>query len=391
MYRIELAPGEVTVFRTIEELATGVRNGVITARARIYHNASQKWLPIEFHPHYKLALELLAGRTIDVPTQKPAEGPRFDNIVTPSVSSSSAPSSPGGNLPFIAVDDDPPADEPVAPPAATSRFAPPHVASHARPLPWAAQRSAPTVAAEPVRHDSSYAPQVEIEPVRVARDYEPTPQVAPPAPAAAPFTLPSATASPVLDLPRISYPEFTPAEAPVSEQPSPTSRGRRSVHLAGAVAVLVVGAYAARLAFSPASPTRASAVAVEVPVRMVADRPALPVAGPAVSDAGPPSPAGARSRVVATPAPASSGFARALEPRAIVSAPVPSDKSIASAPTPSDSAIVSITPEPIDVDLSLPALPTSDSLLPSSRQRGDSAMKRILKAVGGGTESSIHP
>jgi len=56
MYRIELAPGEVTVFRTIDELATGVRNGVITARARIFHNASQKWLPVEFHPHYKLAL-----------------------------------------------------------------------------------------------------------------------------------------------------------------------------------------------------------------------------------------------------------------------------------------------------------------------------------------------
>src|SRR5436190_19789887 len=57
MYRIELAPGEETVFRTFEELATGVRNGFITSRARIYHAASQKWLPIEFHPHYKQALE----------------------------------------------------------------------------------------------------------------------------------------------------------------------------------------------------------------------------------------------------------------------------------------------------------------------------------------------
>src|SRR6266536_513868 len=63
MYRIELSPGEETVFRTIEELATGVRNGVITPRARIYHQASQKWLPIEFHPHYKKALEILASKT----------------------------------------------------------------------------------------------------------------------------------------------------------------------------------------------------------------------------------------------------------------------------------------------------------------------------------------
>ena len=57
MYRIEVKPGEEAVFRTIEELATGIRNGFVTPRARIYHAASQKWLPIEFHPHYKKALE----------------------------------------------------------------------------------------------------------------------------------------------------------------------------------------------------------------------------------------------------------------------------------------------------------------------------------------------
>src|SRR4051812_720890 len=57
MYRIEIKPGEESVFRTIEELATGIRNGFITPRARIYHAASQKWLPIEFHPHYKKALD----------------------------------------------------------------------------------------------------------------------------------------------------------------------------------------------------------------------------------------------------------------------------------------------------------------------------------------------
>ncbi len=70
MYRIELAPGEETVFRTIEELAVGVRNGLVTARSRIYHNATQKWLPIEFHPHYKKALELSAHRQ-DVPSAAP--------------------------------------------------------------------------------------------------------------------------------------------------------------------------------------------------------------------------------------------------------------------------------------------------------------------------------
>ena len=64
MYRIELSPGEVTVFRTIEELATGVRNGVISSRARIYHHATEKWLPIEFHPHYKKAIESLGSKNV---------------------------------------------------------------------------------------------------------------------------------------------------------------------------------------------------------------------------------------------------------------------------------------------------------------------------------------
>jgi hypothetical protein len=58
MYRIELSPGEETVFRSIEELAVAIKRGVVTPRARIFHNASSKWLPIQFHPHYKTALSL---------------------------------------------------------------------------------------------------------------------------------------------------------------------------------------------------------------------------------------------------------------------------------------------------------------------------------------------
>jgi hypothetical protein len=58
MYRIELSPGEETVFRSIEELAVAIKRGVITPRARIYHNASNKWLPIQFHPHYKAAVSM---------------------------------------------------------------------------------------------------------------------------------------------------------------------------------------------------------------------------------------------------------------------------------------------------------------------------------------------
>jgi hypothetical protein len=58
MYRIELSPGEETAFRSIEELAVAIRRNVVTSRARIYHNASNKWLPIQFHPHYKIAVSM---------------------------------------------------------------------------------------------------------------------------------------------------------------------------------------------------------------------------------------------------------------------------------------------------------------------------------------------
>jgi hypothetical protein len=58
MYRIELSPGEETAFRTIEELAVAIRRGVVTPRARVWHNSSGKWLPIQLHPHYKAAASM---------------------------------------------------------------------------------------------------------------------------------------------------------------------------------------------------------------------------------------------------------------------------------------------------------------------------------------------
>ena len=57
MYRIELTPGEEALFRNIEELAKAIHSGVVGSHARIWHGASNKWLPIDFHPHYKIAKE----------------------------------------------------------------------------------------------------------------------------------------------------------------------------------------------------------------------------------------------------------------------------------------------------------------------------------------------
>jgi hypothetical protein len=93
MYRIELSPGEETVFRSIEELAVAIKRGVVTPRARIYHSASNKWLPIQFHPHYKTAVsmpltqaELVAGppvKQLSTLTLKDAAEPEPPALDTP--------------------------------------------------------------------------------------------------------------------------------------------------------------------------------------------------------------------------------------------------------------------------------------------------------------------
>jgi hypothetical protein len=83
MYRIELSPGEETVFRSIEELAVAIKRGVVTPRARIYHNASSKWLPIQFHPHYKTALSMPLSQSALVagPPVKPLSSLKLDERV----------------------------------------------------------------------------------------------------------------------------------------------------------------------------------------------------------------------------------------------------------------------------------------------------------------------
>jgi len=84
MYRIEFEPGDIGVFRSVEEVATAIKSGVITARARIYHQATDKWLPIEFHPHYRKALEMVASGNI--PTAGSSSSSRSNGVpITPPV------------------------------------------------------------------------------------------------------------------------------------------------------------------------------------------------------------------------------------------------------------------------------------------------------------------
>ncbi|MBA3258392.1 MAG: hypothetical protein H0T68_02860, partial [Gemmatimonadales bacterium] len=134
MYRIEVSPGEETVFRTIEELATGIRNGLVTARSRIYHSASQKWLPIEFHPHYKKALQSLdrprpvpassavASTPAPAPVPSPQPFPAAAKMGAQPVPARSHPppvSAAAASLPFIQIEL-PPVEYLMTPPASSA-------------------------------------------------------------------------------------------------------------------------------------------------------------------------------------------------------------------------------------------------------------------------------
>jgi hypothetical protein len=193
------------------------------------------------------------------------------------------------------------------------------------------------------------------------------------------------------ELPTISYPEFTPAVEPVAEQAS-SSRGHRPLQVAVAVLVLAAGGYLARSFYSPVRGSHAGGDAS--PTTAVADRPALPKESTSpVPTAVTTKPSPARPAVITPTAPASSGFAAALEPRAIASGPAPilpvnAATQLPPAVSAADSTAVaaSIAPAPAEMQIDVPALPGGDSIVTQPRSKSDSAMKRILRAVNGGQD-----
>jgi hypothetical protein len=194
---------------------------------------------------------------------------------------------------------------------------------------------------------------------------------------------------PAPELPTISYPEFTPAEEPVPERAS-SSRGHRPVQVALALLVLAAGGYLARSFYSP---VRGSHVdSSTTPAATVADRPALPEDAPLPAPSAViTKPTANRPAVVTPTAPASSGFAAALEPRAIATGPAPISATAAGQPpaaSTTDSTAVAgpIAPAPVEMQMDVPALPGGDSLVAQPRSKPDSAMKRILRAVNGGQD-----
>jgi hypothetical protein len=176
MYRIELSPGEETAFRTIEELAVAIRRNVVTPRARIWHNASNKWLPIQFHPHYKQAVSmpLTQADLVAGPPVTPLSVLKLGESVSPppaSVVSSSREAATQAALNAW------PAPKPVQAPAAKPVHAPAAKPVHApapKPVPPSAPRApfgaeAPitlgTPAPEPQR---APAPRHPVQPARIA-------------------------------------------------------------------------------------------------------------------------------------------------------------------------------------------------------------------------------
>ena len=189
MYRIELEPGDVGVFRTVEEIATAIKSGVVTPRARIYHQATEKWLPIEFHPHYKKALELVASGG--------AQASSSTASASASVSSSLTSSGPGTAIKVVS-----------GPRTAV-------VLAEPEPLPRPVAEPDPFVGLEPVTHR---APVARLEPVSLQPVAEPEAQ---PPGLVVPLDHPSAPHT------EAWHNDFPPAE------PRPIVRPRLRMELAG--------------------------------------------------------------------------------------------------------------------------------------------------------------
>ena len=398
MYRIEVSPGEETVLRTIEELATAIRNGLVTPRSRVYHNASQKWLPIEFHPHYKKALALperpksapvttplpgalpsFAIKREPPPTPEPVPAP--PSVAAPPTPVAEAPVIPprpprrsyplpaaAENLPFIEVEEPPPAPpvaaEPPPRPAATT----PAPAPAPMPAPEPAPAPAPVSSMGPdafptLAQPRSYLPPVfESEPVRSSPPAVPAPMPAPaPVPAAAPLFV----------------------AAPTSQLPvaSRRARGGRPVLVGAGALVLVVAGYLF-MTSSPSSQVAAESVPAAEQQKASPKPSEEEVLPPEDTDIPVPQPSAITSAPARSGPPSqawssSSGATAPLLPTGPGRSPKPAaaNPAIGSAPE--------ISPPPVNVELAVPKLPAADSLAPAKAQRDTAAIKRILKAVGG--------
>ena len=357
MYRIELSPGEETAFRSIEELAVAIRRNVVTSRARIFHNASNKWLPIQFHPHYKIALsmQLTQADLVAGPPVTPLSALRLGETQT----SPPAPVSSSREAATQAALTAWPAPKPVSTPPAKPLSTPP-----AKPVPPPAARAPLTSEAPITLGTPAPEPRRAPEPrciVQPARFEEP----------------------PRAEPPRVVEPaRLTRARGKGSRKPK---KSGRSLHLALAGAVL---AACAQLMISAASsPGSELAERIRTPRRFIQTPieamqedsprtvagvlPALPAiplprkAAPSAKPATKPAPKPAPVAAAITPGPESDTSLEALG----ASVDSVSNPEIQPAPAADLSGSVPVAP-----------MPGTPKMLDSTDKK---ALKRLLRTIGG--------
>ncbi len=413
MYRIELASGEETVFRTIEELATAIRNGVVNTRARIYHNASQKWLPIEFHPHYKKALEIPAAPAHPADSG-PLRAPDFRSS-GPQPALAPAQAAPVQHQPTPVQPQATPVQHqptPVQHHPTPAQHQPSPVQHHPTPVqhyPTPVQHQPTPVQHQPmpVQHQTA-AVQHQAAPVRLHR-FPPEPSRAPaphhPAPVqhhrateqphSAPVPIPPPVPSPVLQLirPRFTPPstqpsfgaataalalEEPPSPEPVVDEPPPSIAKPSGSWIRGPIKLGVIGVIAivcTRVVVSAAAPGSETR-----PLAETAPRPApasrKPVSESAVS-------AEQQPGVVLTAGPAFSPaiVTSAQAAKAPAPAPAPAPASRPAPAAASTDSIAAVDAVPTTVDLALPDVPRTDSLVSAPTRSDSGAIRRILRAV----------
>jgi hypothetical protein len=425
MYRIEVAPGEEAVFRTIEELAVAIRNGVVTPRARIFHHASEKWLPIGLHPHYKKALEMPAANAPHAPvtTATPIPTPSRPKAHPPSRPKAHPPSHP---KPHSVVHypeperwpEPRPIPEPSVVPKATAAPKIPApvqspviamqnevlrdlpVISIPEPLPWMV-KAAPAVAPPvEVRAPVVHAPVVHAPVVHAPVVHAPVVH--------APVTRPPVTHPPVTHPPAkrsrepyrsLEYPpppeERHETESGEPPLPRPTARrsrrmGGRPFLLLGAAASLVVGTHFV-LTATPSASANPPAHPPEASASVAGDEaPDIAAEPPAPTATGAPRVTIAPARVRMTPGPAFAGSVPARS--GADSAGTTKSTAPQPAPAPAAPAAPAIAPPPAGVELTLPDL-TPGSVVPPPRTGDTMGMKKVLRALNGASpaEGSAAP
>ena len=374
MYRIELSPGEETAFRSIEELAVAIRRKVVTSHARIYHNATSTWLPIQFHPHYKIACSMPLTQADLV------AGPRVAPLSTLKLGDPQAQGAPPLPAPsnrqaatqaaLSAWPEPKPNSSPVKPPAvrdAPKQAAPPSVAPIQLGTPAPEPRSAlETRRAEPrrvVEPRPVAEPRRVVEPIRAAQ-----PQRAPE--------------------PRFVEPRAT---EPVPSRRSRRRKTQRTLRIALAAAVFIACAHLAVSGASSVHDTvgtraRTPRQLIEAPAEAIKDLTPRTVAAvmpvlqsiplPTMKASDSPEPVIRRSTVTTT------GFPK----RAAIVTPAPVAVPVDSTPSPQIEAAPDAAP------ILAPDLPNAASLgAPAVDSAGKTAFKRMLRTISGTPTAAAKP